>query len=175
MRKFPTQETHLAKIISDSVYRQKFHAQLKQYNHWIVGLYRAGILPLFGAGRTVMLLTTLGRKSQRLRSTPIGYFRIGEMIYLFSAWGKSSSWYKNLLAAPDQAWIQIGLRKWPVKAEILEDPGEIHQTLAQFLSESPKQAAVLFGWDPEHDRLANADFSLVIEKVLIVRFHRLGD
>ena len=96
----PDKETNLDKIHPDQQYRLSFHGQLKRYNPLVVGLYRAGLLPLFGDSRTVMLRTTRGKKSGKLRTTPIGYFRIGGALYLFSAWGKGTSWYKNMLANP---------------------------------------------------------------------------
>ena len=73
-RAFPTQETNLYKILNESQHRQKFHAQLKRYNPLVVGLYRIGLMPLFGVSRSVMVLTTRGCKSGKIRSTPIGYF-----------------------------------------------------------------------------------------------------
>ncbi len=170
VRTFPVKGTNLAKILSDPQHRQSFHAQLKRYNPMIVGLYKAGLLPLFGMSRTVMLLTTRGRKSGKLRSTPIGYFRIGGVIHLFSAWGKDASWYKNLSACPADVWVQIGLHRWPVQAQVLEDPLLILHTLEQFVTESPAQAQYLFGWEPNQDRLDQADFSEIIRRVLIVRF-----
>ena len=169
-RAFPIAGTNLARILSDPQYRKSFHAQLKRYNPLMVGLYKIGLLPLFGLSRTVMLLTTRGRKSGKLRSTPIGYFRIGGVIHLFSAWGKGTSWYKNMTANPNAIWIQIGLHKRPVHAQVLEEPGEIERTVAQFVAESPAQAHDLFGWEPDRDRIEAADFSAVINRVLIVRF-----
>ncbi len=169
-RKFPLEGTNLHRVLFDPQHRQSFHAQLKQYNPLVVGLYRMGLLPLFGASRTVMLLTTRGRKSGKLRSTPIGYFRIGGVIHLFSAWGKGASWYKNMIANPRDVWIQIGLRRVLVQTQTLEEPAEICRTIEQFLTESPAQAHYLFGWEPGRDRMERADFSEVIGRVLIVRF-----
>jgi deazaflavin-dependent oxidoreductase (nitroreductase family) len=169
-RKFPAEGTHLARILSDPKHRQAFHAQLKRYNPWVVILYKSGLLPLFGMSRTVMLLTTRGRKSGKLRSTPIGYFRIGGVVHLFSAWGKGASWYKNMVDSPDHVWIQIGMAKQPARTEVINQPDEIMKTLAQFIDESPDQAHYLFGWEPKLDRLDHADFSMVIDRVLIVRF-----
>lgn len=170
VKTFPAPGTNLARVLSDPLYRQSFHAQLKQYNPWVVALYKIGLLPLFGGSRTVMLLTTRGRKSGKLRSTPIGYFRIGGVIHLFSAWGKATSWYKNMLAAPEDVSIQIGLRRRPVRAYVVAEPGEIKQLLAQFIEETPAQARYLFGWDPDQDQMDCADFSAVMEQVLIIRF-----
>jgi deazaflavin-dependent oxidoreductase (nitroreductase family) len=133
-------------------------------------LYRIGLLPLFGMDRNVMLLTTRGRKSGKLRSIPIGYFRIGGAIHLFSAWGKGTAWYRNITAHPDEVWIQVGMRKQAVRAKVVEDREEIQRTLDQFVRESPEDARMLFGWDAGMDRFENANFSMVIERVLIIRF-----
>jgi deazaflavin-dependent oxidoreductase (nitroreductase family) len=162
--------TNLSRILTEPEFRRSFHAKLKTYNPFIVALYQVGLLPLFGVSRTVMLLTTRGRKSGKLRHTPIGYFRIGGVIYLFSAWGKASSWYKNLSAAPEDVSIQIGWRKLPVNAQILVDPAEIQCTIEQLVTESPSTAQYLFGWQPGQDRIDAADFSPVIQNVTIVRF-----
>ncbi len=169
VRKFPLEGTNLYRVLFDPQHRQSFHAQLKTYNPLVVFIYRIGLMSLFGASRTVMLLTTRGRKSGKLRSTPIGYFRIGGVIHLFSAWGKGASWYKNMIANPRDVWIQIGLRRVPVQTQILEEPTELWRTIEQFLTESPAQAHYLFGWEPGHDRMESADFSEVIDRVLIVR------
>ncbi len=170
IRKFPMEGTNLYKILFDPQHRQTFHAQLKRYNPLMASLYKIGLLPLFGVSRNVMLLTTRGRKSGKLRSTPIGYFRIGGVIHLFSAWGKSTAWYKNLAANPSDVTLQIGIRKFPVTAQALEDPAEILRTIEQFVTESPAQARYLFGWDPARDRMECADFTEMIHRVLIVRF-----
>jgi deazaflavin-dependent oxidoreductase (nitroreductase family) len=170
IRKFPVPGTNLGRILFDSEFRQSFHQKLKRYNPLIVALYRAGILPVFGISRTVMLLTTRGNRSGKLRTTPIGYFRIGGLIYLFSAWGKRTGWYKNLISHPDDIWIQIGLRRSPVQVLTLEKPAEIQNLLDQFIAESPGEAHDLFGWDTGVDQADRADFSTIINRVLIVRF-----
>jgi len=169
-RQFPTPDTNLGRLLSDPEFKRTFHAQLKIWNPFVVAFYRAGLLPLFGASRTVMLLTTKGCKSGKARRSPVGYFRIGGGIYLFSGWGKRSSWYKNLCANPDAVTVQIGLRRLSVRPQVLEDPAEIQRTLEQFIRESPAAARYLFGWQPGVDSLACADFSPIINNVLIVRF-----
>jgi len=170
-RVYPVPGTNLDRVLSEPEFRRNFHAKLKKYNPIIAALYRIGLLPLFGAARSIMLLTTKGRKSGKSRQTPIGYFRIGGVLYLFSAWGKGSNWYKNLTAAPNNVTVQIGRNKMPVRASILTDPAEIQRTLEKFVTESPKQAGYLFGWDPAKDIIDNADFSPIIQKVLVVRFN----
>jgi deazaflavin-dependent oxidoreductase (nitroreductase family) len=168
-RSFPIEGTNLARLLADAPYRRAFHARLRRWNPLVVVLYRTGLLSLFGASRTVLLLTTRGRVSGKRRRTPIGYFRIGGVLHLFSAWGKKASWYKNMQANPQEVSIQVGLRRWAVQARALDDPVEIQTTLERFVTESPGQARYLFGWDPGRDRLDRADFSNLIRQVLVVR------
>ncbi len=167
---FPKPGTVLAGVIGDPAYRKTFHQRLQSSNRFVVALYRIGILPLLGAGKSTMLLVTRGRKTQRLRRFPVGYFRIGGDVHLLSGWGKDSNWYKNLRANPAEVWLQIGFRTFPVCAQILEDPAEIRRTIECLILESPDSAQRLFGWDPKSDRLDQADFSPIVEKVLIVKF-----
>ncbi len=170
IRKYPLDGTNLYKVLFDPHHRQSFHAQLKTYNPLVVYIYRIGLLPLLGVSRNVMLLTTRGRKSGKLRTTPIGYYRIGGAIHLFSAWGKEASWYKNMLANPTDVWIQIGWHRFPVQAQILEALPEVWLTMEKFLNESPVQAHYLFGWEPGRDRIEKVDFSEVLQRVMIIRF-----
>jgi len=169
-RVFPTPGSNLYRILFDPAFKQSFHDRLKTYNPFIVALYRVGLLPLFGAGRSIMLLTTKGRKSGKDRHFPVGYFRIGGALYVFSAWGKAAGWYKNLVAYPNDVRLQLGMRKSAVRAQVLEDPAEKQRTLEQLIAESPQAANNLFGWQPGRDSLEHADFSPLIQQVVIVRF-----
>jgi deazaflavin-dependent oxidoreductase (nitroreductase family) len=169
-RKLPAEGTALAKVLYDTAFRNAFHARLKSANRYVVALYRMGILPLFGLSRRIMLLVTRGRTSGKQRYFPVGYFRIGKDIVLFSAWGTRSNWFKNLVAAPDDVCLRIGLRRFPVRAHVLADAGEIRILLAQFVAQSPAQAKGLLGWEAGRDRIETADFTPIVENVLVVRF-----
>jgi len=169
-RVFPAPGTRLAELISNPEFRSTFHSRLQSSNRFMVALYRIGLLPLFGMGRSIMLLTTKGRKSGKPRHFPVGYFRIGGVIHLLSGWGRAANWYKNLLANPDEVSLQVGFRRFAVRAQVLDDASEIKRALEQFVSESPSQAQALIGWDPDRDRIETADFSPMIRDVLVVRF-----
>ena len=58
--------TPLANVIGDPARRESFYRKLQSMNKYVVVLYRMKVLPLFGAGKTTMLLTTRGRKSVQL-------------------------------------------------------------------------------------------------------------
>ena len=169
-RVFPIAGTPLATVIGDPAPREAFRRRLQSTNKYVVAFYRIGLLPLLGAGKTMMLLTTRGRKSKQLRNFPVGYFRIGGEIHLVSGWGKGTNWYKNMMANPEEVSLQIGFRRFAVRADVLHDPDEIRRTLETFVSESPADAQRLFGWDPQTDRIETADFSPIIEKVVFIRF-----
>jgi deazaflavin-dependent oxidoreductase (nitroreductase family) len=169
-RAFPISGTPLANVIGSPAQRESFHKRLHAMNKYVVALYRLGLLPLFGVGKTTMLLTTRGRKSQQLRHFPVGYFRIAGQIHLLSGWGKEANWYKNMMATPEDIWLQVGFRRFAVQAKVLEDSVEIRQTIESLVRESPVDAQRLFGWDAQQDSLETADFSAMIEKVLFVKF-----
>ncbi len=67
--------------------------------------YRLGFGPL--VGKLFMILTTTGRKSGLPRQTAIEYHQFNRRIYVYSAWGERSDWYKNTLADP-KVTIQTG-------------------------------------------------------------------
>jgi hypothetical protein len=106
----------------------------------------------------------------QLRRFPVDYFRIAGQIHLLSGRGRDANWYKNILANPEEVWLQAGFRRCAVRADVLEDPMEIRRTVETFIAESPADAQCLFGWDPQSDRLDTADFLPMIEHVLFVRF-----
>ena len=66
-------------------------------------LAKWGLLPYrFGLGRLasgqVMVLTTRGRVTGRVRNTPLWYVRDGGKVCGISGWGTSSDWFKNVQA-----------------------------------------------------------------------------
>jgi|WetSurMetagenome_2_1015567.scaffolds.fasta_scaffold394687_2 F420H(2)-dependent quinone reductase len=72
-----------------------------------------GVLGSRMAGQSMLLLFTTGRKSGKIRITPISYFRDGETyILIASNWGRDyhPGWYYNLISQPE-AEIQVKARK----------------------------------------------------------------
>jgi F420H(2)-dependent quinone reductase len=88
-----------------------------------VGLYRlsggklGGVMGKF----KVLLLTTKGRRSGKLRTTPLGFFERANGYVIVASKGGSDhhpAWYLNLKSNP-QVTIQVFERVIPVTAEIL--------------------------------------------------------
>ncbi len=170
-RSFPALGSNLYKLITDPEYKRVFHERVRHGNKWMALFYRIGILPLFGMSKNIMLLTTLGRKSGSRRDTPIGFFRIDGVIHVFTGWGMNAAWYRNIQAHPGEVSLQIGLKRFPVTAETVQDPQAVQQALEKLVAQDPQGAKMLMGWDPSADRAETSDFSMMVEKVLVVRFH----
>ena len=87
-----------------------------------------------------------------------------------SGWGKAANWYKNIIANPNDVFLQVGFRRFHAIAEVVEGADELQKTFERFIICCPKGAQHLIGWDPQRDSLEKADFSMMIEKVLVVKF-----
>jgi deazaflavin-dependent oxidoreductase (nitroreductase family) len=93
-----------------------------KFHTWLYRISGGLILGSVGAGRKILLLTTLGRKSGRQRTTPLVYMPHNELCIIYGSNGgreNSPAWLLNLLAHP-QATIQIGRKKMTVQARIAE-------------------------------------------------------
>ncbi len=76
---------------------------------------------LGGLGDVILVLTTTGRRSGQLVSTPIGYVRDGEVWAALSY--PTSNWYRNLRQTPE-ALLEIRGKPLRVRAEFVDDePG----------------------------------------------------
>ena len=88
----------------------------RRTNGWLGGTWRIG--PAWPHGRPLLLLTTLGRKSGRARTTPLLYLADGEHVIIVASQGGLPShpqWYHNVLAQPDVE-VQRGKRKQRMRA-----------------------------------------------------------
>jgi deazaflavin-dependent oxidoreductase (nitroreductase family) len=61
-------------------------------------LYRLGLGKVIG--KYIMIISTFGRKSGKVRRTPIEYFRKGDLIYAISGFERDPDWYRNLKTDP---------------------------------------------------------------------------
>lgn len=74
-------------------------------------------------GRYVLLLTTTGRKSGRLRHTALEYIydEENDRYRIAAGWGGCTDWYRNLLQNPNVR-VQVGERKFDaVAAKALDE------------------------------------------------------
>ena len=126
--------------------------------HWMhLARVPYGRNPNAPIGRVVLLLTTVGRRTGRLRVTPLQYEEVGGTIYVASARGARADWFKNLVACP-QVRVQIGTRRLDAVAEPITDPGRIADFLQLRLERHPTMMGMMLlleglGSRPSRERL----------------------
>jgi deazaflavin-dependent oxidoreductase (nitroreductase family) len=95
--------------------------------------WRMGMGPILG--KSMLVLTTWGRKSRLPRHTMLSYTPLSECIYVGAGWGARSDWYQNLMADPHvtvQVWSQevtglAGEVVFPALARRVTDEAEFRQ------------------------------------------------
>src|SRR5512147_2999378 len=73
-------------------------------------------------GRYVLLLTTTGRKTGKLRYTPLEYIydKENDKYRIAAGWGGKTDWYRSIKANP-HVHVQVGRRSFDAVAEIASD------------------------------------------------------
>lgn len=132
--------------------------------HWRLGLGPYGNQPEL-SGR-IMVLTHRGRKSGKLRRTPVNYARLAGDFYCVAGFGQVADWYRNLLANPQvEVWAPEG---WyaAVAEDVSDLPAERRAPIVREVLYNSGFAGKLAGIDAVHmsdeDILAaTADYRLV--------------
>lgn len=87
-----------------------------------VFMYRGPIAEVL-RWRCVMLLTSIGRKTGQPRTTGVSFMPDGDRFIIFSGWGTSSNWYRNVRANP-RVTIKVGRRTMTADARLIADPDQ---------------------------------------------------
>lgn len=96
------------------------------WNQEIIKEFRANHGKVGGpfAGRTLLLLHTVGAKSGQERVNPVAYVKDGNRFVIIASKGGAPTnpqWYYNLLAHPDVT-IEVGDQQYKVRAEVASEP-----------------------------------------------------
>jgi deazaflavin-dependent oxidoreductase (nitroreductase family) len=76
------------------------------------------------AGRTLLLLHTIGAKSGEAHVNPVAYVRDGDRLVIIASKGGAPTnpdWYHNLVANP-LVTVEAGTEQFQVRAEIAKEP-----------------------------------------------------
>ncbi|HVP20429.1 MAG TPA: nitroreductase/quinone reductase family protein [Anaerolineaceae bacterium] len=111
---------------------QTVYHRMKSLNARMAANYRRG----FGPRRTVLLLTTVGRKSGLPRVTPLQFEEVDGDYYIASARGREADWFKNIQANPN-VHVQIREREFDAVAEPVIDPIQIADFIELRLKRHP--------------------------------------
>ena len=116
------------------------------------------------------IITTRGRKSGLLRHTPLEYFKIDEQLYGGVTNPAKSQWHKNILANPEEVWVQLGFRNFHARIEFLDEEA-FFETIRAYTRLYPRMAAAAWGWDPKTDDVEPADFTPMVKVYRFFRIH----
>jgi deazaflavin-dependent oxidoreductase (nitroreductase family) len=105
----------------------------------------------------IMVLGITGRRTGKIRYTPVSYARIGPNVYCYQGKETKGQWYLNLLANPEVEVLLPGGR-FSGHGEEIHDTAEKLQAIRQILLCSGLNRS-MYGFDPE----AAAD-EVVMEK-----------
>jgi deazaflavin-dependent oxidoreductase (nitroreductase family) len=103
-------------------------------------LYALGLGPI--VGKIVLLLTTTGRKSGKLRVTPLQYEEIDGAYCLGAARGLQADWVRNIQANP-KVEVRVKARHFRGTAEIITDLAQIADFLEVRLKRHPQMIGLM--------------------------------
>ena len=106
---------------------------LKSLYRLPIVLYRLGLGSMIG--KYILVVSTYGRKTGKVRRTPVEYYQSQDRIFVMSGFAERPDWYQNLLKNP-QAGLNIANRQLCARARKPETEEE-WQGVLRFLKSSP--------------------------------------
>jgi deazaflavin-dependent oxidoreductase (nitroreductase family) len=121
-------------------FRQKPTGLFKRILRSPVWLFRLRLG--FLLGRRIVMLEHIGRRTGKLRQTPLEVVLCdGDSYILCSGTGPNADWYRNIRATPAQG-LWVGSRRYEVDQRFLAD-SEAATTFARYETDHPKAASRL--------------------------------
>lgn len=106
---------------------EDFNGDFNAFNTALIDEFRSNggkVTGMFG-GAPLVLITTTGAKSAKLRTTPIVYTTdaLGNVVIIASKGGAPTSpdWFHNLVANPDVT-VELPTEKFEARARVAEEP-----------------------------------------------------
>lgn len=101
-------------------------SELNDRNKRIIDEFRANEGRVGGPfeGKTLLLLHTLGAKSQQERINPVACIKVGDQWAVIASKGGAPThpdWYYNIVANP-QVTVEVGTEKFQARATVAEEP-----------------------------------------------------
>ena len=139
---------------------------------FMVPVFRLGLGPLFGNPLTgyIMVLKAIGRKTGKVRCAPVNYTIHQGHVYCISGGGRTSDWYRNLMADPD---VEILLPAGPIYVHVVEvdDRTERLVALRQVLKNAGF-AGFFEGYNPY--TIQDAELAEKTSELPVLRFQPIG-
>lgn len=108
---------------------EKLRHTFRQFNRFMLLLWRLGLGRFINiwpdVGGRIMVIQHIGRKTGKVRQTPVNYAEVDGNIYCTAGFGSVSHWYRNLLANPEvEIWLPNG-RFYAHAQDITDDPNAL--------------------------------------------------
>lgn len=111
-------------------------AVIRALNPLVAALLRS---PLHGAlSGSVLLLTFTGRRSGRIYTTPVSYYREGDTVRCFTS--RDTSWWRNLRGGATVTLRIRGEERSGRAEAVWDDPQRVGAALRGFLTQVPRDA-----------------------------------
>jgi deazaflavin-dependent oxidoreductase (nitroreductase family) len=135
--------------MEETLVEEKLRRAFGSLNRYVmVPLFRLGLAPFIGSpfGGYIMVLKVIGRKTGKMRYTPVNYAIANGNVYCLAGFGAISDWYRNLLAHPN---IQVVMPGGAIAgiADTVTDPAERLCIIRQILINAGF-AGFFYGYDP---------------------------
>lgn len=100
--------------------------QAAAFQQWVINEFRAngGVVGGPFEGSALLLLTTMGARTGRERTVPLGFVDVGERQFVVGSAGGSDrhpAWFHNVRATPGVR-VEIGGRSYAATATVVEGP-----------------------------------------------------
>jgi deazaflavin-dependent oxidoreductase (nitroreductase family) len=135
--------------MEETLVEEKLRRAFGSLNRYVmVPLFRLGLAPFIGSpfGGYIMVLKVIGRKTGKMRYTPVNYAIANGNVYCLAGFGTVSDWYRNLLAHPN---IEVMMPGGAIAgiADTVTDPAERLRIIRQILINAGF-AGFFYGYDP---------------------------
>jgi deazaflavin-dependent oxidoreductase (nitroreductase family) len=153
---------------------RRLRSFFRLFNRFMLWMWRIGLGPWINAwpavGGRIMVITHKGRRSGRLRQTPVNYAPVGGAVYCTAGFGRRCDWFQNLMANP-QVEVRLPRERWTGLAEDVSDAADRRLRLRQVLIASGF-AAYLAGINPR--RIGEAELDRLAGEYRLIRIRRTG-
>jgi deazaflavin-dependent oxidoreductase (nitroreductase family) len=127
----------------------------------------SGYGPKNRASKRVLVITTIGRKSSQLRSTPLQFEEVDGVYYVASARGPHADWYRNIIANP-QVEVRVNDQNFQTSAELISEPWKIADFLDLRLKKHPLFMGILLRLEGLPRKYSRTDLEEFAKRLAIV-------
>jgi deazaflavin-dependent oxidoreductase (nitroreductase family) len=149
---------------------KKLRHYFRYLNRFMLLMWRLGLARFINiwpeVGGRIMVIQHIGRKTGKVRQTPVNYAEVDGEIYCTAGFGSISHWYRNLLANPEvEIWLPDG--RFHAHAQDITDTPNALPLLRQVLINSGF-AATAVGLTPQ--TMSDAELAAATASYRLMRF-----